>query len=265
MILSCFADDQPSLSLGELTTRCGLPRSTVHRFAEQLVAISWLERSYAGYRVGTRLFEVGSQAEQLNRLRSAAHQWMLKLHEVTRMSVHLAILEESDVLYVDKIAVRENNLPSRIGGRMPAHCTALGRAMLAYASEAEVDKVMTSGLTALTPFTATTPHAFRTRLADVADGGVAIESEESVRGYACVAAPIRGGGRAVGAISVTGPREGFDFKRLSAHVQTAANGIWGARFGKRNAGDKALQRPAPLAQRSSPAFDPWSAQVSSAD
>ena len=115
MILNGFGDNQPSLTLNELTNRCGLPRSTVHRFAEQLVAIGWLERASSGYRVGTRLFEVGSQAEQLNRLRAAAEPWMQRLHETSRMCVHLAILDGSEVLYIDKITARDVNVPSRIG------------------------------------------------------------------------------------------------------------------------------------------------------
>ncbi|HWL41501.1 MAG TPA: IclR family transcriptional regulator [Ilumatobacter sp.] len=240
LILNCFKDDRPALTLNELTKRCGLPRSTVHRFAEQLVGIAWLERTPAGYRVGTSLFEVGSQADKFTRLRAAAEPWMLKLHETSRMCVHLAVLDGADVLYIDKISARHIHLPSRVGGRMPAYCTALGRALLGHADDDEVELVLSNDLRALTPFTATSTDAVRARIDEVRATGVAIEQEEAVRGFACVAAPIRGAGRAVAALSVTGLRDGFDVKQIAANVRAAANGVWADRF---------VTRAAPVAAR----------------
>lgn len=262
MIINAFDNGKPTLSLNDLTTTTGLPRSTVHRFAEQLIAIGWLERASAGYRVGTRLFEVGSRADRLNRMRVAANPWMFKLHEASRMCVHLAMLDGAEILYLDKIAARGINLPSGIGRRMPAHCTALGRAMLAHASEIEFQRVVSEGLEPLTRYTASTPEMFRSKLDDVLESGVAVDFEEAVPGMVCVAAPIRGAGRALAAISITGPREGFDLKRLSTAVRTAANGIWTDLFGTiQQDAERPLSTPVAVPVQSTAVFDPWSMQV----
>jgi DNA-binding IclR family transcriptional regulator len=233
-ILNAFQAADPVLSLGELTERTGLPRSTVHRFAESLVAIGWLERSLSGYRVGMRLFEVGALVANVNRIRNSAGVWMQEAHELSRLCVHLAVLDGFDVVYLDKITGRGlTTLPSRIGGRMPAHCTGLGKAMLAFASEEDIDAVVRRGLGALTPYTVVAPAAFRATLALTREAGVAVEVEEAVRGVACVAAPIRGSGRAIASISITGPSHGFELERNSTIVRRAADGIWTDLFGPR--------------------------------
>jgi DNA-binding IclR family transcriptional regulator len=262
MIINAFDNGKPTLSLNDLTTITGLPRSTVHRFAEQLIAIGWFERASAGYRVGTRLFEVGSRAERLNRIRVAANPWMFKLHEMSRMCVHLAILDGVEILYLDKIAARGINLPSLIGHRMPAHCTALGRVMLAHSSDIEIERVLYEGLEPRTPYTAATPEMFRSKLDDVLESGVAVDFEETVPGMLCVAAPIRGAGRALAAVSITGPRDGFDLKRLSAAVRMAANGIWTDLFGTiQPDAERPLRDPVPVQMHAASAFDPWAMQI----
>jgi DNA-binding IclR family transcriptional regulator len=225
-IINAFDCETPVLGLNDLTERTGLPRSTVHRFAEQLVAIGWLERVVSGYRIGMRLFEVGALVASLNRLRNSAGPWLQKAHEISRLSVHLGVLDGFDVVYVDKIPARGVNLPTRMGGRMPAHCTGLGKAMLAYAGERHVEALVRQGLGARTPYTIVSPNAFRMALAQVRETGVAIDVEEAVRGVACVAAPIRGAGRAIAAISITGPRDGFDIPRFAGAVKAAADGTW---------------------------------------
>lgn len=266
MIINAFDNGKPALSLNDLTMITGLPRSTVHRFAEQLIVIGWLERASAGYRVGTRLFELGSRAEKLNRLRVAANPWMFKLHETSRMCVHLAILDTTEILYVDKITARGINLPSRIGRRMPAHCTALGRAMLAHSTALEIEQVVYQGLEPLTPFTASTPATFRSKLDDVIETGVAVDFEEAVPGMMCVAAPIRGAGRAIAAISITGPRDDFDLKRLTPSIRTAANGIWTDLFGTvQQEAERPLRDPVPVPMHAGAAIDPWAMQIQFGD
>lgn len=265
MIVNAFDNGKPVLTLTEITTITGLPRSTVHRFAEQLIAIGWLERAASGYRVGTRLFEVGSRSERLDRLRRAANPWMFRLHEASRLTVHLAVLDGDEILYVDKIAARGHSLPSRVGHRMDAHCTALGRAMIAHTSATEIERVVHSGLQQHTPHTATTPSEFRAKLDDVLHTGVAVDDEEAVAGNMCVAAPIRGSGRAVAAISITGPRADFDLKRHATNARTAASGIWNDLFGtaeqatapNRNPVSTPPRAPSPQAS----IVDPWAAQV----
>ncbi len=232
-LLNAFTDTEPVLSLGQLTERAALPRSTVHRLAESLVSIGWLERDLAGYRVGMRLFEVGALVINVNRLRDSASVWMQEAHERSRNAVHLAVLDGFDVVYLDKVCSRELEVPSRIGGRMPAYCTALGKAILAFASAADIDLLIRHGLRARTAHTVVAPAAFRASIAETRAAGVAFESEEAVLGVSCVAAPIRGSGRAIASISITGPSHSFDAERNARIVKRAADGIWSNLFRSR--------------------------------
>lgn len=228
-LLNAFTETEPVLTLGQLTERAALPRSTAHRLAESLVTIGWLERDLAGYRVGMRLFEVGALVINVNRIRDSASVWMQEAHEMSRNAVHLAVLDGFDVVYLNKVCSRELEVPSRIGGRMPAYCTALGKAILAF-SEADIELLLREGLRARTARTVVAPAAFRASIAETRIAGVAFESEEAVQGVSCVAAPIRGAGRAIASISITGPSLSFDSDRNARIVKRAAEGIWSSLF-----------------------------------
>jgi DNA-binding IclR family transcriptional regulator len=116
---------------------------------------------------------------------------------------------------------------------MPAYCTAAGKALLAYAGEARIDEAIAAGLVARTGHTIVVPDVLRVELARVRDAGWALEAEENVRGLACVAAPIRGAGRAVAAVSVSGPVERIEVGRVAPLVRRAAADIWGQLFSRR--------------------------------
>src|SRR5579884_4452834 len=126
-ILDAFDGSTPVLSLSQLSTRTGLPKSTVHRFAEQLLGLGWFERAPGGYRVGMRLFEVGGLADRRNRIRERAAPHLHQLASSTGTAVHLGVLDHGEVVYLEKLPARGLELPTRDGGRMPAHCTALGK------------------------------------------------------------------------------------------------------------------------------------------
>ena len=229
-ILDAFDGSRRSLTLNELSEKTQLPKSTTHRFAESLVELGWLERSSEGYRIGMRLFEVGGLAERRNQLFNKASSHMHELSAATHLSVQLGILDEVDVVYLGRILVRTFELPTRDGGRMPAYCTALGKAMLAFADEELLEHVVSVGLAPRTPSTIVTPNAFLREIKAIRSCGFAVDRQESVRGIACVAAPIRGAGRAIAAVSVTGPVERIDINRLVPLVRGTAGAIWAERF-----------------------------------
>jgi DNA-binding IclR family transcriptional regulator len=230
-ILDAFDGAHPVLSLSELASRTGLPKSTVHRFAEQLLVLGWFERANGGYRVGMRLFEVGGLADRRNRLRDKALVHLHALGSATSCAAHLAVLDGGEVVYLEKLPIRGLTLPTRDGGRMPAHCTALGKAMLAFAGEEEVERVIGLGLEPRTENTIVDPDRLREELAGIRRRGVAYDREEACRGVSCAAAPIRGSGRAVGAFSATGFSGGFDFPATENAVRRAALGTWNDLFG----------------------------------
>ena len=230
-LLGAFDDSDQVLTLHELTRRSGLPKTTVHRMIEQLCGLGWLERDFSGYRVGMRLFEIGGLATRRRRLTESALPHLHSLSVTTGFAVQLAILDGPEVVYLHRVALGDFPLPTREGGRQPAHCTALGKAMLAFDPETAED-VLAGDLTARTAHTLTTRAALAAELDDIARTGLAFDREEAYDGLACVAAPLRRAGRAIAAVSVTGPAAHIDLAAVAPHVQTTAAAIWRDRFAR---------------------------------
>jgi DNA-binding IclR family transcriptional regulator len=141
------------------------------------------------------------------------------------------VLHDTDVVYLQKLPIKGLEVPTRDGGRMPAHCTGLGKAMLAWSPDEQVERVIDTGLERRTATTIVDPAAFRAELAAIRDRGVAYDRDEACPGLSCVAAPIRGSGRAIGAVSVTGFSGRFDFASVELKVRAAAVAIWRDLFG----------------------------------
>lgn len=230
-IIGAFDSTEGAVSLHELTERTGLPKSTVHRIVDQLVDIGWVEREVGGYRIGMRLFEIGGLASRRSRLTDLAFPHLHALSVETRLAVQMAILDGLDVVYLERIPMKGFRLPTRQGGRQPAHCTALGKAMLAFDDETAAE-LLRHDLPARTSRTLTAPE-LRLELERIAECGLAYDHQESYEGLACVAAPIRGSGRAIGAVSVTGPVNRIDLHGVAPLVQRTAAAIWADRFQRR--------------------------------
>ena len=223
LVLDAF-DGPGRLTLAQVVRRTGLPRSSAHRMLERLVQLRWLRRSGRDYELGMRLVELGSLAIHQDRLVRAAAPLLGELHRATGLVVHLAVLDGPDVVYLEKIGDRViGAIPTRVGGRQPAHCTAVGKAILAHSDEdAEVDLQVH-----LTKYSIATSSQLAVELAKVRAHGVAFEREESLLGFGCVAAPIGGPDEAVAAVSVCGPMNRMMFdQRLAAPVRMTAMGIW---------------------------------------
>lgn len=222
-IVGAFDERDPVLSLGELSRRTVLPKSTVHRIVAELVTLRVLERQGEGYRLGMWLFERGELVPEHRSLSDAALPLMEDLREVTRQRVHLAVLEGVDVVYVEILGAGGIDVASRTGGRFPAHATGVGKAMLAYSPAATVRARIDAGLTRLTPRTICTPGGFTRELRKIRSVGMALDLEESHVGVSCVAAPVFGADRKVAAaLSVTGATGAIDPGTLGPAVRTAA-------------------------------------------
>ncbi|MEV0168664.1 helix-turn-helix domain-containing protein [Nonomuraea fuscirosea] len=127
-ILSAFSPGDNLLGATQIARRTSLPRSTVHRLAADLVSCGLLERHGTGIRLGLRLFELGQRVPRRRLLRQAALPYMADLREATGQTVHLAVIEGSDVVYLEILeALDSPNLPSALGGRLPAAATGAGR------------------------------------------------------------------------------------------------------------------------------------------
>ncbi len=224
-ILASFDGCDHSLGLSEISHRVGLPKSTVHRLANQLCAVGWLERNSGGYRVGLRLLELGSVALQRTGLREAAFKHLHSLALRTGLVVHLGILDQGEVVYLDRVSTTRVSLPTRVGGRQPAYCTALGKVMLAFEDPARQASAL-SGMRRRTEFTVIEPRAIQASLDSARQTGIAYDREEAYKGLGCVASPIRSGDRVIGAISVTGPIARIRAHSLVHEVRNTAAAVW---------------------------------------
>lgn len=203
-VLGVFGPGRAELTLAELTEGSGLPRSTTHRLLVQLEALGAVERCAVGWRLGVRMFELGQLVPTQQRLRERALPFMGDVYEATHQTVHLAVLEGADVVYVEVIAGhRAVHTPSRRGGRVPAHCTGVGKVLLAFG-----DAPIAQPLVRRTRATITDPAAMRRELAEVRRLGLAFDREEAQEGLCCVAAPVHDHRGVVAGLSVSMPTGG---------------------------------------------------------
>jgi len=226
-IMAAFDGDQPVLSLHELATRTRLPKSSLHRLAEQLCQVGWLEREHRGYRVGLRMFELGALVAEGNRLGEAAVPHLQALAARTGLAAHLALLDRVEVVYLQRVVAGPVRVPTRRGGRKPAYCTALGKAIAAY-DDAAAYALSSAPMPRRTAKTITEPGALRAELEQVREAGLAVDRGEAYEDLVCVAAPVRGGGAAIGAVSVTGPACLMRWNVAGEAVRAAAAAVWNA-------------------------------------
>jgi DNA-binding IclR family transcriptional regulator len=223
-ILGAFDATHRELALAALVARCGLPRSTTHRTATRMIQLGWLEKPGERYRIGNRLFEIASLAPIRLELREAVLPFLQDLHQATRNTVQLGVLDGTQVLVVEKISGhRAMPMLSQVGGMIPAYCSALGRAVLAYSAPAVIDAALAGPLPGRAPRTLTSRVAIMRELTAVPERGWATEREEGNIGVSCVAAPIFGPlGEVVAALSVTGPSQLVKADRIGPAVRMAA-------------------------------------------
>lgn len=194
-ILELFLDEA-ELSAPEITTKLELPRTTVHELLGTLVERGYLTHagsSTSRYRLGVRSFQLGSAyADRLD----LAREGQLAAEETSREcneTVHIGIREGTEVLYVAKVdSGHPVRMVSAVGRRLPAHCTAVGKALLAPLSTEKLDELY--GASTLSPMTANSITDYRSLLSELAEvrarSGQAREHCESNDSVACVAAPV---------------------------------------------------------------------------
>jgi DNA-binding IclR family transcriptional regulator len=223
-VLGAFDAAHRELTLSALVARCRLPRSTTHRTAMRMIQLGWLEKPGDRYRIGNRLFEIGSLAPIRLELREAALPFLQDLHQATKITVQLGVLDGTQILVVEKITGhRAMPMLSQVGGMIPAYCSALGRAILAYSQPEVIEVALAGPLPARTPRTLTSRIPIMRELTAIPERGWAIEREEGNIGVSCVAAPIFGPlGDVVAALSVTGPSQLVRADRIGPAVRMAA-------------------------------------------
>lgn len=230
-IMDTFDSRLRRRSLQDVSALSGLPRSTAHRILEQLVALGWVDRTAAGYGLGWRAHHFSGRAAENALLREVAAPFIHELALRTGLVVHLAVLDGPFVRYLDKVGGPEaTTLPSRVGGFLPAHLTAVGKAMLAYVEPETLDAVLgrTDPPPAADPIDL--PAIYRELAAVRNKGGLATERNSPLAPVACVGAPVFGGaGQVIGGLSLCecgtgatvyrfGPLLAARAKRISARL-----------------------------------------------
>lgn len=231
-LTKAFSENEYEMGISALAARLGLAKSTVHRLATTLVEYDILEqnRETGKYRLGLALFELGTLVRRKMDVMTEAQAQIHALADLSGETVQLAILDHLSVLY---IRIRESRQAVRmstgLGSRAPAHCTSVGKVLLAYQTPETIQQVIDNGLRRHTPNTITEPAKLVEELASVKQRGYAIDDEEIESGLRCVAAPIRDhSGRVIAAISVAAPVQRMTKKNLQTTVPsvvTAADAI----------------------------------------
>jgi DNA-binding IclR family transcriptional regulator len=215
------------MTLSELSRVAGLPLTTTHRIVGELAASGLVERDGdKRYRVGLRLWEIAAAAPRGVELREAAMPFMEDLYEATHENVQLAVLDNAEAVYVERIAGRDSvHVVTRPGSRLPLHATGVGLVLLAHAPHEVIETVLSRPLARYTRYTVTDPRRVRGILADIRRDGHVISDRQVETISVSIAAPIRDvTGAVVAALSIV-VAAGQASRGFVPAVVSAARGI----------------------------------------
>ena len=225
-ILDVFRSDGPVLGVSELARKAGVAKSTAFRLLALLEEADLVEREGRNWKLSWRLFELGSsvQSGRPDALREIASPWLTDLYVKSGQVALLTILDNGEALCIEKVSgPMSTRLPVAVGTRLPANCSAAGKALLAFNRIDVVREAMSAPLVRRTRYSIAEHGRFMQELKRVRQGGVARESEEVALGLVSVAAPVMIGVEVIAAVSVTGPATRFDMAANEAHVRRAAH------------------------------------------
>lgn len=227
-ILEALQASPTGLQLKEIAERTAINKSTAYRFLAHLETEGYLFRIDSGaYIVGPKLARLGSGMAYHATLRNISRPIMQRLWVTTTETVNLGVISGLDVLYIDVLESSHSfRLVSQVGSRRPLHCTALGKAMLAFLDETERKSALASlRLDKYAPRTITSSGRLIKELARVAQQGFAVDDEEAGAGSRCVGAPIFDqSGKVAAALSVSGPITRVNREKLLAVAQEVKGG-----------------------------------------
>lgn len=230
-VLDCFSVNDRNLSLAEICQRTGLPRSTAHRMMASLRDVGFLDqdRERDRYRLGLKLFELGSVALSNLDLHREARPMVDALRRISGQSVHLAVFDGSRAVVIQRAdSASESSGAMTFIENAPAHCTSVGKAILAYQPDEVVDRLIDAGLTRFTESTITKGDALKTELKKIRKRGYSVDDGEHQPGLRCIGAPIRNqSGQVFAGLSISGPAwqlpvsEVDDFAKVVMHHANA--------------------------------------------
>ena len=233
-LIKAFSDDEYEIGISDLGKRLHLPKSTVHRLASTLVEAGMLEQNNetGKYRLGLAIFELGSLVRRKMDFSSEAKPFLMELREKTGETVHLAILDQASIVYINSLESKQAiRMTLDVGLRKPAYSTGAGKVLLAFQADEALARLFAGGLKELTANTIVDPDQFRQELAAIRARGYAVADEENELGVRSLAAPVRDHfGNVIAAVSIAGPAQRLTRKALSSFapdVVSAADAISG--------------------------------------
>src|SRR5216117_1749719 len=192
-LLSVFSFQERRLSLSDLAARSGIPRATAFRLLSTLEAARFVTKVDGEYQLGLKCFMLGNVVAADLDLREIARPHLVALRDVTRETTQIAILDHWQVVYLERMLspLPVGFMRSRAGAILPAYCTGLGKALLAFAPEQDVEAwAAKQKFTAITPRTITSAKRLLKDLRLVRERGYALDEEEREKGVCCIAAPV---------------------------------------------------------------------------
>jgi DNA-binding IclR family transcriptional regulator len=227
-VIAAFDERHRTMTLSEIARRAGIPLPTAHRLVGELVGGGALQRRDDDrYVIGRLVWEAGLLAPVQGRLRELAEPFLHDVYAATMATVHLAVRDGHEVLYLHRMQGRASvPIVSTVGSRLPMHCTGVGKVLLAHAPPDVSDRAF-ARLTRITLYTITRPDVLRAQLNRVRRDGVATTSEEMSLGACSLAVPVvqASDGAVVAAIGVVVATLKRDRQRLLGALQVAARGI----------------------------------------
>ena len=221
-VLEAFSYAEPVLGVSEIARKLGMGKSSVHRALSTLLEHGYVAKTADDrYRLGLKLHELGQLVVSGLRLHEVAHDPLERLQHETKATVHLAVMDGTDVVYIDRMeSSGSTRIFSRVGRRLPAHVTSSGKCLLAFGQPEAIERVIKAGLSRRVQRTITAPRAFRDVLAQVRVDGYAVSVEENERGMSSVGAPVFGrDGSCIVAVSLVASALTLSGEQLPRYVR----------------------------------------------
>jgi len=218
-LLEFLSVNEQETGITEISKKLHMGLSTVHRIITTLKSRGYViqNQQTTKYRLGIKLFALGCAVQSIKRLVEITKPYLRQLSQVTNETANLAILEGKEVIYLDTIESPEILRTEIMAGtRTPAHCTALGKVLLAFISDGEFESLYKNDepLTSLTSNSIASLEELKKHLKKVKEQGYALDREEYKIGINCIGVPIFGRNEAIAAISITGPASRFTLDKM---------------------------------------------------
>jgi IclR family transcriptional regulator, KDG regulon repressor len=224
-ILFHMGQHGPEMRIAEIASGLEMNKTTVYRLLSALEKFDLVQRDPENerYRLGLKLYELGTKAVRARTLQSEARRYLREMARISNEAVSLAVPSAGGIVCVERFDSPRTMITVRtpVGALFPAHCSAAGKAILAYLSEQDVDAIVSKkGLTRYTVHTHTQMDELKSDLRRIRQRGYALDEQELERGLNAVAAPVfLQNARVVGAVGIAGPTQRFEGKDLAEKIE----------------------------------------------